>query len=251
MMYDEYDPNTLRNTRYGRSMGAGAANLQSAEFNAVVLAYYARLYSNAVDRSTWNGATSATKVAVAASAATAAEKAMIAAMPTTQYNSITAAVVWNANKAVPALGGRTPVTGGVHSVANIRTLLSAAYIAVSPFAITNFMEQPCIYLPLEDMQVIMEYNNNPANYKDAFIVNGSGASMTTSYNGLEIRFVPMPANTILIAIPSHLKLSTDLKSDYISYSEDRVALNADIRFVKAVFSAESHIVNEAFNVLSV
>ena len=99
---DKFTPDDLRSTRFNRDMAPGAINDVSDEFNKLVLNGVAPLISLDAEAKFWNGATAATQTAVAAltagtgqTAVGAAEKTLVAAMPTTLFDSLTARIIYN------------------------------------------------------------------------------------------------------------------------------------------------------------
>jgi len=66
MYYQEFDPNTLRPSRFKRSMKPGAWEMMSTEFERVVLAAYGKEISTDAETKWWSGITAATKTAIAA-----------------------------------------------------------------------------------------------------------------------------------------------------------------------------------------
>jgi hypothetical protein len=96
MFYQEFDPNTIRFSRFKRDMAAGAWNTTSSEFERILIGgVYAKKISLALENEFWNGATAATKTAVAALTAGtaqtsvgAAEKTVVAALTASRIDGI-------------------------------------------------------------------------------------------------------------------------------------------------------------------
>jgi hypothetical protein len=60
--YQEFDPNTLRFSRFKRDMKAGAFEIMSSEFERLVIGgLYAKQVSLAAENEFWNGVRSVTK----------------------------------------------------------------------------------------------------------------------------------------------------------------------------------------------
>ncbi|NBP04293.1 MAG: DUF456 domain-containing protein, partial [Proteobacteria bacterium] len=73
LFYDEFDPETLRTSRFNQTMQAGAWNLESGEFMDLLMNALAPKIAKDAENKFWNGATSATKTAVAATKKNAGE----------------------------------------------------------------------------------------------------------------------------------------------------------------------------------
>src|SRR6478736_400745 len=86
---DVLSEDVLKKTRFEASMARGAFNILSSEFDRKVMVNVAPAIAEDIDAQLWNGATSSTKVAVAGDAGiSAANKAIVAAMPVTQFDSL-------------------------------------------------------------------------------------------------------------------------------------------------------------------
>ena len=72
---------------------------------------------------------------------------------------------------------------------------------------------------------------------------------TYFYNGIEIKFVPLPENCMVVAIPSNLIWCTDLLSDLNYMEVNKIANNREDQFIKNVFTLAAHVVNQKYNVL--
>lgn len=253
MYYQEFDPNTLRASRYGRDMKSGAWNTASSEFEKVVLGLYAKKVSYDAEAKWWNNATSATKTAVAGltpgtgqSSVGAAEQTYVASLTAGQFDGIVTRMIYN-NAAV---GGRYKVAGTTITASNIKTEYDKVYAAI-PSVVLNQTDIPVrIYAPYSHLQFINQFNNVATNYKDVFIVTDLGkASQKVYFYGIEVVFVPLPENCIIAARPNHLLWATDLVSDMNYMKIDVIANNRDDMFVKHVFTIFAHVMNQSTNVL--
>lgn len=250
MYYHEFAMETLRSSRFKRDMKPGAWNTASNEFERTVLASYGAKISQDAESKFWNNATAATKTAVAAlTAATAqtsvgaAEQTLVAATTAGLFDGVVTKMIYN-NAAV---GGRIKVVGTTVSASNIAAEYAKVYGVIPPVVLTN-AEKPYIYAPYSHMQFINIYNIS-ATYRDLFSVSQDKTKYF--YNGVEIKFVPIPENVIIAAVPSHLIWCTDLVND-INYMEvNKIANNRDDQFVKNVFTLAAHVVNQRYNVLYV
>lgn len=258
MFYQEFDPETLRFTRYKRSMKPGAWENFSTEFEQVVIGgIYAKRISLSAERNFWLGATSATKTAIAALTAGTAqnqistqEKAMVAASLGADglFDGLLTKVLYNNSRASGAtqLGERIKVVGTTITASNIKAEYDKIYAAI-PAEVLENGEQPIIYVPYSHKQLITIFNNNVANYKDAFAVSGD----SYGFNGLRIEFVPFPENVMLCAKKEHLFWVTDLMSDVNNIKMDKIANNREDMFLKSCMSEGAHVANQQYNVLYV
>lgn len=258
MFYQEFDPETLRFTRYKRSMKPGAWENFSTEFEQVVIGgIYAKRISLSAERNFWLGATTATKATIAGliagtanTAIGAEEQAMVAASlgEDGQFDGLLTKVLYNNSRATgtASVGERLKVAGTTVTATNIKAEYDKIYAAI-PAEVLQNGDLPIIYAPYSHKQLITIFNNNVANYKDAFAVSGDAYG----YNGLTIEFVPFPEDTVLCAKKSHLFWVTDLMSDVNTIKMDKIAANREDYFLKSVMSEGAHVANQKFNVLYV
>lgn len=247
LYYQTFCMETLRSSRFKRSMKKGAWNMASSEFERTVLASYGTLISHDAEVKFWIGETSTTKAAIAAltpgagqGSVGAAEQTWAAAQSTSLVDGIVTKMIYNGG----ALGTRVKVLGTTITSSNIVTEYAKVYAAIPPVVLLSRGEKPFIYAPYSHMQLINIYNSN-ATYRDIFsVTNGK-----YYYNNIEIKFVPLTENTIIAALPSNLIWATDLLSD-VQYMEINKVSNAeDNMFVKTVFTLAAHVVNQNKNVL--
>jgi hypothetical protein len=240
MYYQEFDPNTLRSSRFKRDMAAGAWNVESNEFASKVLGSYGKLISEDLQAKFWSNATSATKTAVAAGANTTAEKAYVAGLSAGQFDGVVTRMIYNGG----AVGGRVNVVGTTISSTNIATEYAKAYAAV-PARVLFGAVKPYMYAPYSHKQLINIFNIN-STYRDLFSVQADGRYF---YNGVEIVFVPLPENCIIVARPDYIVWCTDLLSDINMLKIDKIALNREDMFVKNIMTIFAHVLNQSMNVL--
>lgn len=244
MYYQEFDPNTLRASRFKRDMKAGAWNVESSEFATKVLGAYGKAISEDVQAKFWSNATSATKTAVAAGANTTAEKAYVAGLTAGQFDGVVTRMIYNGG----AVGGRINVVGTTLSATNIAAQYALVYAAI-PARVLNGAIKPFIYAPYSNKQFINIFNVT-ATYRDLFSVTGLGtATEKYFYNGIEIVFVPLPENCVIAARPDYIIWATDLLSDINQMKIDYIANNRQDMFVKNIMTIFAHVVNQAMNVL--
>lgn len=259
LFYNEFDPETLRFSRYKRSMSPSAWENFSTEFERIVIGgIYSSKVSLSAERNFWLGATSATKTAIAGLTAGAAnneisteEQALVASSAIgadAQFDGLLTKILYNNSRAGNALsvGERLKVVGTTITSTNIKAEYDKIYAKI-PAEVLESGEMPTIYAPYSHKQLITIFNNNVANYKDAFAINGD----SYGFNGLNIVFVPVPENVVLCARKSHLFWVTDLVSDVNRMQMDKIANNQDKMFLKNVMSIGAHVGNQKFNVLYV
>lgn len=258
MFYQEFNPETLRFTRYKRSMKPGAWENFSTEFEQVVIGgIYADRISLSAELNFWLGATSATKATIAGLTAGTlnteigtAEKAMVAASLGADglFDGLLTKVLYNNSRATGTaqVGERIKVVGTTITSSNIKAEYDKLYADIPAVVLENGT-LPTIYAPYSHKQLITIFNNNVANYKDAFAVNGD----SYGFNGLTIEFVPFPENVMLCAKKEHLFWVTDLLSDVNTLKMDRIASNREDYFLKSIMSEGAHVANQKFNVLYV
>lgn len=251
MYYQEFDPNTLRSSRFQTTMKPGAWEIESSEFGSVVLKSYGNLISEDLSFKFWNGATAATKTAIAAltpgsgqGSVGAAEQTYAASLTAGQFDGVVTRMIYNGG----ALGTRVKVLGTTIDATNIAAEYGKAYAKV-PSRVLNGTVKPYMYAPFSHKQFINIYNVT-ATYRDLFSVVGLGsANEKYFYNGVEIVFVPLPENCIVVARPDYIIWCTDLVSDINKLEINKIAFNREDMFVKNIMTIFAHVVNQAMNVL--
>lgn len=257
---DTIDDNVLKGTRFEKSMKAGAFETVSDEFDRKVLIEVTPAIGEDLENKIWNGATAATKAAIAAltpgagqGSISAGAQTLVAAMPTTLFDSITAKIIYNNSqaKAVPGAGLgdyiKVPSIAAVTS-ATIAAEYAKAY-AIAPEKVINATQadqMPKIFAPLGDRQLIKIANNAVgAAQQINFLVEGAGENEKIYYNGIEIIFVPLVGFRIITA-PKHLKVLMDAMSDMNALMVDRMANGAMQRYIKNVGSIATWVTNQRY-----
>lgn len=256
--YQEFDPNSLRFSRFKRDIKPGAWEILSNEFEQLVIGgLYAKKVSYALEYEFWNGVKSATKTAVAALTAGtantsvgAAEKTAVAALTASQIDGILVKMIYNSSNAsgTAGVGGRIKVAGTTLTASNLKTELDKVYAAIPALTLTN-QEPPRIYCAKGVKQMMVQANNVTTDYTKPFDISPNADSFY--FNGLEVVFVPIPANVIICAIPSHLVWCTDLVADVNRLEMNVIANNREDMFIKHNMTLEAHVANQAYNVLYV
>lgn len=256
---DRVDNNVLKGTMFEKSMKFGAFNIVSEEFDKKVLIYVAPAIGEDLENLIWNGATTATKTAIAGLTANAPQgsisagaKTLAAAMPTSLFDSITARILYNDSQskviAGAGLGDYIKVAGTTITSANIATEYGKLYAGAPEKVVnsTNPSALPFIFAPREHRQLIKIANNAVGAAQQVnFLIQGTGATEKIYYNGIEIVFVPLKGFMIL-TIGNYLKLLMDLTSDLASLQVDQVANGAMQRYLKNIGSIATWVTNQRY-----
>jgi hypothetical protein len=257
---DRINDNSLKGTKFEKSMKAGAFNVVSDEFDKKVLIQVAPAIGADLESKLWNGATSATKTAIAGltpgagqGSITAAAQTAVASMPTTLFDSFATRILYNdsQSKTVPGagLGNYIKVTGTSITSANIAAEYGKLY-AGSPEKVinpTNEIGEVFIYAPLGHRQMIKVANNAVGAAQQVnFLVEGAGANEKIYYNGIEIKFVPLGATFMILAPSQFLILLMDLVGDVSTLMIDQVANGAMQRYIKNVGSIATWVTNQRY-----
>jgi hypothetical protein len=256
--YQEFDPNTLRFSRFKRDMRPGAWEIMSTEFERVVIGgIYAKKISLATEFEFWNGVTAATQTAVAALTAGtgqtsvgAAEKTLVAALTASQIDGVVAKMIYNDDNstATAGVGGRVKVAGTTITASNIKAEYDKVYAAI-PAEVLAGQEMPIIYAPKSHKQMIIQANNVTTDFTKPFNVNDSATEIY--FNGVKVEFVPLPEKVVIAALKSHLFWCTDLVSDINTMQMEKIANNREDMFLKNNMTIAAHVANQKFNVLYV
>jgi hypothetical protein len=255
---DVIDEDSLKGTRFERSMRAGAFNIDSDEFDQKVLIQVAPAIGEAVEGYIWNGATAAQKALIAGLTPGAAQgsisagaQTLIAAAPSNLFDSLPATILHNASqaKATPGAGlGDYIKVPGIATVdsSTIAAQYSLMYGIAPSKVVNNKSEEPKIYAPINDRQLIKIANNSVGAASNLnFLIEGAGATEKIYYNGVEIYFVPLAGFRIL-ALPSYLKLLMDLTSDVSSLDIGQMANGARQRYIKNIQTAQTWVVGQKY-----
>jgi hypothetical protein len=160
---------TLRNTIMGEEMAKGAANIDAPRFMQLAADQLGAKMAYKAQVQRWNGATTATKAAIAALTAGAgqgsistATKVIVAALPTTLRDGFLVGSLyngWNASK-VAGLGSYIKVAGSTITSANIAAEYAKIYAAI-PAVQRDDMASPFVLnAPLEHKALIKIANNS-------------------------------------------------------------------------------------------
>ncbi len=258
---DTIDNNTLLNTRFERSMKAGAFNLVSSEFDNAILQQVSPAIAQTMEEVTWNGATAATKTAIAALTPGAAQgsisagaQTLAAAMPSNLVDSITATILYNysLSKAVPGAG-----LGDYKKVLSIAAITASTIAAeyakmfavIDPKVIADKENPPVIFAPLAHRQLMLIANNSVgAASNQNFLFVGKGLDAKAYYNGIEVKFKPL-VGFMIACPPKYLKVLMDLTSDMSNLETGPMANGADQMYYKNTQSYATWVTNQRYIVL--
>jgi len=253
---DIINDNSLKGTRFEKSMKAGAYNVVSDEFDKKVLIQIQPAVGADIETKLWNGATSATKVAIAAltpgagqGSITAAAQTAVAAMPTTLFDSLVVRTLYNNSQAKntpgAGLGDYIKVTGTTITSSNIAAQYAAMYIG-APSKVTDNPNAE-IFAPLGHKAMIKAANNAVgAAQQINFVVEGAGANEKIYYNGHKINFHPIGATFMIFTLPEYLKVLTDSTSDLNTLQIGQVANGAMQRYIKNTQAMATWVTNQRY-----
>jgi len=248
--------NTLRNTIFAGDMKLGAENYNSQEFINLATKVFSEAISNQQKINRWQGATTATKAAVAAltpgagqGSISAATQAKIAALPTSLRDGFFATVVYNTFRAgaVAGLGEYYKVDGTTITAANIDTEYAKVYAAIKPEVLADEANPFVIEAPLNHLQFAIQSNKlRGATIEPNFVIEGN----KVTYNGVPVSFVNLPAN-VLIGHPSKsLFINADATNEESNFMEiGRMANGSDHTYFKNVYAYNHAVMNQNRNVL--
>jgi hypothetical protein len=256
--YDTFDYETIRNTSGAMDIPAGAANIIQNPFTEAIMGLVGGKASRSVEADFWNGATSATKTAVAAlTAGTAqnqvgtAEKAYVAAAPTSYIDGILTKLIYSDSVAPGtfAVGTRIKVVGTTLTAANIKDETDKVYAQFPDELLNNpeAMQFATIYMPMNCKKFIRQYNSNPLAFKDAFMIEGDNFS----YLGVMIKFVPLPSNSMIAGNAMDFVWATDLVSDLQNTVVDKLPAPAKNFYYDLIFTLESWVFYQSAKVVYV
>lgn len=256
---DVVDNNVLLDTRFERSMKAGAFNLISTEFDNAVLQDITPAIGETMENVTWNGATTAHKALIAAlspgagqGSISAGAQTLAAAMPTNLVNSIPAILLHNysQSKDVPGAGlGDYKKVLSITAItsANIAAQYALTYATLDPKIVNQIGsgDAPVWFAPLAHKQLIKIANNSVGAAQQVnFLVEGD----KVSYNGIEIKFKPL-VGFMIVCPPKYLKILMDLSSDMGVLETGAMPAGAEQMWYKNVQAYATWCTNQRYIVL--
>jgi hypothetical protein len=258
MFADIVDEETLLDTRFERSMQAGAFNLVSTEFDNAVLQYITPAISERMESALWDGATSAQQTAIAGltpgagqGSISAGAQTLVASMPTNLFNSLPATILYNdsLSKDTPGAGlGDYKKVLGIASVtaATIAAEYQKIFNTLDPKVLADPSNPPVIYAPLGDRQLMRTANNSVgASSNKNFDFANDTLQSPCFFQGIEVKFKPLVGFRIC-ADTRYLKLLMDLVSDVSTMETGQVANGAQQMWYKNVQSLTTWVTNQRY-----
>lgn len=249
---DQVDYNVLLDTRFEKSMAAGAFNTVSTEFDNAVLQQISPSIARTMESVTWDGATTAQKALIAGLTPGAAQgsisagaQTLAAAMPSNLVNSLPAIILHNDSQSKDTPGAGLGDYKKVLSISaitsgNIAAQYALLFATLDPTVLA--MEDINIYAPLAHRQLMMIANNSVgAASNQNFLFEGD----RVSYNGVNVVFKPLVG--FMIASPAkYLHILMDLASDMSELKTGEVANGADKQWYKNVQAYATWCTNQRY-----
>lgn len=258
MFADVVDESTLLDTRFEKSMKAGAFNLVSSEFDNAVLQYITPAISERMESALWDGATTAQKVAIAAltpaapqGSISAGAQTLVAAMPVNLFNSLPATILYNDSQSKTVAGAglgdyKKVLTITAITSANIAAQYQLLFATLDPKVLADPANPPVIFAPLAHRQLMRTANNSvgAASNKNFDFENNTLQSKVY-FQGIEVKFKPL-VGFMICADPRYLKLLVDMISDISSMETGQVANGAQQMWYKNVQSLTTWCTNQRY-----
>jgi hypothetical protein len=232
MAMDKFLMDQLRNSRFAEDMKQGAANITSDKFQQAVLAYLIPILGKSYEALFYNSITAATKAAISAGAAPAAQKAWAAAQPAGLVDGIIANMILNGNVIA--------VTGTTVTAANIVAEYEKIFTAL-PGVVAGKTETK-MFVPETDYQLVVQANR-AQQFRDIFTVDGKGMEdSTVTFSGIELEFVPQSTRFVGKAgATGDFVLATDKAGDENEFTIGKVNSLGDAMFGKAVATLDAEV----------
>ena len=237
---------SLRTSRFNRSMNPGAWNIDSSEFGSTVLAMVGPNVSQDAENIFWGGITAATKVSIAAltpgagqGSMTAATQTAVAALTAGLVDGVFAKVLYD-NAAV---GGYIKVTGTTVTSANIAAEFAKIYAAIPAEILADTISPVVVYAPRAWRQLARIANNAVgAAQQINFLFDSAANDSKCYYNGVEILFVPTPNNLMAYAQrKAAVSWNTDLLDDVNRFEVGKLVNDGDVQFVRSIYTLAANV----------
>ena len=252
------DESSLLGTRFQKSMKSGAYEVVSDEFDQKVLIQVQQATSAKLESWVWNGATVATKAAIATltpgagqGSITAAAQTKVAAMPTTLFDSIPATMLYNDSNskttAGAGLGDYIKVTGTSITTSNIVAEYVKIFNAIpNEIIVLTGDDAPVLFAPKSHYKLIKAVNRvQGAALQENFVGNSFN---DMSFNDVKIVFVDL-VDFVICAQKDNLKLVMDLMSDSSQLIIEKEANASTRRILKIINAMTTWVVKQKRNVL--
>jgi hypothetical protein len=237
---------SLRTSRFNRSMNPGAFNIESNEFASTVLAMVGPNVSQDAENIFWGGITSATKTAIAALTPGAAQGSMTAATQTA-VAGLTAGLVDGVFSKVlydnSALGGYIKVTGTTVTSANIAAECAKIYAKIPAQNLADTVNPTVIYAPRAWRQLARIANNAVGAAQQVnFLFDSAANDSRCYYNGVEMLFVPAPTDNLAYAQRKvAVSWNTDLLDDVNRFEIGKLVNDGDVQFVRSIYTLAANV----------
>jgi hypothetical protein len=259
---DTVDFNTLLDTRFEKSMKAGAFNMVSSEFDNAVLQDITPAIGQTMENVTWDGATAAHKGLIAAlvpaapqGSISAGAQVLIAASPTNLVSSFPATILENYSQSKtvpgPGLGNYIKVLTIAASItsANIADEYAKMYAMIDPKVLAKKETEPVIFAPISHRQFMRIANNAVGAAQQVnFLFSSEANDSKAYYNGIEVKFKPL-VGFMICSPPKYLKILMDLSGDLSGLETGRMANGAEQMYYANVQAYATWVTNQRYIVL--
>lgn len=237
---------SLRASRFNRTMNPGAFNIESSEFASTVLAMVGPNVSQDAENIFWGGITSATKTAIAGltpgagqGSITAATQTAVAALTAGLVDGVFAKVLYDQS----AIGGYIKVTGTTVTSANIAAECAKIYAAIPAENLADTVNPTVIYAPRAWRQLARIANNAVgAAQQINFLFDSAANDSKCYYNGVELLFVPAPNDKMAYAQRKvAVSWNTDLLDDVNRFEVGKLVNDGDVQFVRSIYTLAANV----------
>lgn len=248
MAFDTITMDQLRKSRFSKDMAAGADNIGSTDFEKTATGHLIPRMGKSYEKLIYTSITAESKAAIGASStATTSQKAWAAAQTPFLFDGLVASMIMagveNADNAVKSIAAVTA------TAANIASIYSAIFMQIDSAELENGTVR--IFAPLADFQLIIAANKL-REFKDEFVITGTGKDAKVTFNGVDVEFVPTPGRFAGHAGEfGDFVHGTDLLSDTTSFKIDKVNNLGDELFYKMVATSTTTVLAAFKKVLSI
>lgn len=238
---------SLRTSRFNRSMSPGAWNIESSEFASTVLAMVGPNVAQDAESIFWGGITSATKTAIAAlspgagqGSMTAATQTAVAALTAGLIDGVMAKVLYDNS----AVGSYIKVTGTTVTASNIAAEMAKIFLKIPAENLNDTVSPTVIYCPRAWKQLCYNANNAVGAAQQVnFVISGEDFSKSkVYYNGIELLFVPMPNDLMAYAQrKAAVSWNTDLTDDINRFEVGKLVNDGDVQFVRSIYTLAANV----------
>lgn len=249
----EFLQESLRFSRFNKTMGAGAFNIESSEYGSLVANMVGPAISADAETQFWSGITQATKTAIAAltpgngqGSMTAATQTAVVAMPAGPIDGVYARVLFDL-----ALLGRYIKVAAINITAgNIAGEYAKTYSIIPAQNIQDSTSDVAIYAPRSHKQLMRIANNSVgATQQINFLFDSPANDSKCYYNGIEVLFVPFPENRMYAQRKSAVSWNTDMVDDINKFEIGKKVNDGDVQFVRSIYTLAANVGQASLGVL--